>query len=139
MESEIKATEDGLEIKADKIKLEGPETEYVTLAVVEYDPYEGMDCEGNEKDKTLVRLPTFCRQVGEDDKITFSGKRDVDTRPESKPWNAPEEWIWTGYVLSEATYEVRDPRLHMLLLGFGQSLTSLPVVETKIEEVRVEN
>lgn len=122
-----------------EITLEGPETEYVTLAVVEYDPYEGMDCEGNEKDKTLVRLPTFCRQVGEDDKITFSGKLDVDTRPESKPWNAPEEWIWTGYVLSEATYEVRDPRLHMLLLGFGQSLTSLPVVETKIEEVRVKN
>ena len=121
-----------------EITLEGPETEYVTLAVVEYDPYEGMDCEGNEKDKTLVRLPTFCRQVGEDDKITFSGKRDVDTRPESEPWNAPEEWIWTGCVLSEATYEVRDPRLHMLLLGFDQSLTSLPVVETKIEEVRVE-
>lgn len=137
--SEIKATEDGLEIKADKIKLEGPEAEYVTLAVVEYDPYEGMDCEGNEKDKTLVRLPTFCRQVGEDDKITFSGKISVDTSLESEPWNAPEEWIWTGYVLAEASYEVRDPRLHMLLLGFGQSLTSLPVVETKIEEVRVEN
>ena len=137
--AEIKATENGLEIQAGKITLEGPETEYVTLAVVEYDPYEGMDCEANEKDKTLVRLPTFCHQVGEDDKITFSGKLDVDTRPESKPWNAPEEWIWTGYVLSEATYEVRDPRLHMLLLGFGQSLTSLPVVETKIEEVRVEN
>lgn len=119
--------------------MEGPETEYVTLAVVEYDPYEGMDCEGNEKSKTLVRLPTFCQQVGEDDKITFSGKISVDASPESKPWNAPEEWIWTGYVLAEASYEVRDPRLHMLLLGFGQSLTSLPVVETKIEEVRVEN
>lgn len=137
--SEIKTTEDGLEIKANEITLEGPETEYVTLAVVEYDPYEGMDCEGNEKDKTLVRLPTFCRQVDEDDKITFSGKISVDASPESKPWNAPEEWIWTGYVLAEASYEVRDPRLHMLLLGFGQSLTSLPVVETKIEEVRVEN
>lgn len=137
--AEIKATENGLEIQAGKITLEGPETEYVTLAVVEYDPYEGMDCEGNEKDKTLVRLPTFCRQVGEDDKITFSGKISVDTRPESEPWNAPEEWIWTGYVLAEASYEVRDPRLHMLLLGFGQSLASLPVVETKIEEVRVEN
>lgn len=137
--TEIKATENGLGIQADKIKLEGPETEYVTLAVAEYDPYEGMDCEGNEKDKTLVRLPTFCRQVGEDDKITFSGKISVDTSPESEPWNAPEEWIWTGYVLAEASYEVRDPRLHMLLLGFGQSLTSLPVVETKIEEVRVEN
>lgn len=137
--TEIKATENGLGIQADKIKLEGPETEYVTLAVVEYDPYEGMDCEGNEKDKTLVRLPTFCRQVGEDDKITFSGKISVDTSSESEPWNAPEEWIWTGYVLAEASYEVRDPRLHMLLLGFDQSLTSLPVVETKIEEVRVEN
>lgn len=136
--AEIKTTENGLEIQASKIKLEGPETEYVTLAVVEYDPYEGMDCEGNEKDKTLVRLPTFCRQVGEEDKITFSGKISVDTSPESEPWNAPEGWIWTGYVLSEATYEVRDPRLHMLLLGFSQSLTSLPVVETKIEEVRVE-
>lgn len=109
--AEIKATENGLGIQADKITLEGPETEYVTLAAVEYDPYEGMDCEGNEK----------------------------DTRPESEPWNAPEEWIWTGYVLSKASYEVRDPHLHMLLLGFGQSLTSLPVVETKIEEVRVEN
>lgn len=137
--AEIKTTDNGLEIQASKITLEGPETEYVTLAVVEYDPYEGMDCEGNEKDKTLVRLPTFCRQVGEDDKITFSGKISVDTRPESEPWNAPEEWIWTGYVLAEASYEVRDPRLHMLLLGFDQSLTSLPVVETKIEEVRVEN
>lgn len=137
--AEIKTTENGLEIQASKIKLEGPETEYVTLAVVEYDPYEGMDCEGNEKDKTLVRLPTFCRQVGEEDKITFSGKISVDTSPESEPWNAPEEWIWTGYVLAEASYEVRDPRLHMLLLGFDQSLTSLPVVETKIEEVRVEN
>lgn len=137
--AEIKATEDGLGIQAGKITLEGPETEYVTLAAVEYDPYEGMDCEGNEKDKTLVRLPAFCQQVGEDDKITFSGKLDVDTRLESEPWNAPEEWIWTGYVLAKATYEVRGPRLHMLLLGFGQSLTSLPVVETKIEEVRVEN
>lgn len=135
--AEIKTN--GLEIQASKITLEGPETEYVTLAVVEYDPYEGMDCEGNEKDKTLVRLPTFCRQVGEDDKITFSGKISVDTSPESEPWNAPEEWIWTGYVLAEASYEVRDPRLHMLLLGFDQSLASLPVVETKIEEVRVEN
>lgn len=135
----IKATENGLGIQAGKITLEGPETEYVTLAAVEYDPYEGMDCEGNEKDKTLVRLPAFCQQVGEDDKITFSGKLDVDTRLESEPWNAPEEWIWTGYVLAKATYEVRGPRLHMLLLGFGQSLTSLPVVETKIEEVRVEN
>lgn len=137
--AEIKTTENGLEIQAGKITLEGPETEYVTLAVVEYDPYEGMDCEGNEKDKTLVRLPTFCRQVDEDDKITFSRKISVDASPESKPWNALEEWIWTGYVLAEASYEVRDPRLHMLLLGFGQSLTSLPVVETKIEEVRVEN
>lgn len=137
--AEIKATEDGLGIQAGKITLEGPETEYVTLAAVEYDPYEGMDCEENEKDKTLVRLPAFCQQVGEDDKITFSGKLDVDTRLESEPWNAPEEWIWTGYVLAKATYEVRGPRLHMLLLGFGQSLTSLPVVETKIEEVRVEN
>lgn len=137
--SEIKATENGLGIQAGKITLEGPETEYVTLAAVEYDPYEGMDCEGNEKDTTLVRLPTFCHQVGEDDKITFSGKINVDTKPESKPWNAPEEWIWTGYVLAKASYEVRDPHLHMLLLGFGQSLTSLPVVETKIEEVRVEN
>ena len=136
--AEIKTAENGLEIQASKITLEGPETEYVTLAVVEYDPYEGMDCEGNEKDKTLVRLPTFCQQVGEDDKITFSGKISVDTSPESEPWNAPEEWIWTGYVLAEASYEVRDPRLHMLLLGFDQSLTSLPVVETKIEEVRVE-
>lgn len=135
----IKATENGLGIQAGKITLEGPETEYVTLAAVEYDPYEGMDCEGNEKDKTLVRLPAFCQQVGEDDKITFSGKLDVDTRLESEPWNAPEEWIWTGYVLAKATYEVRGPRLHMLLLGFGQSLTSLPVVETKIEEVKVEN
>ena len=135
----IKATENGLGIQAGKITLEGPETEYVTLAAVEYDPCEGMDCEGNEKDKTLVRLPAFCQQVGEDDKITFSGKLDVDTRLESEPWNAPEEWIWTGYVLAKATYEVRGPRLHMLLLGFGQSLTSLPVVETKIEEVRVEN
>ena len=87
----IKATENGLGIQADKITLEGPETEYVTLAAVEYDPYEGMDCEGNEKDTTLVRLPTFCHQVGEDDKITFSGKINVDTKPESKPWNAPEE------------------------------------------------
>lgn len=137
--AEIKATKNGLGIQAGKITLEGPETEYVTLAAVEYDPYEGMDCEGNEKDKTLVRLPAFCQQVGEDDKITFSGKLDVDTRLESEPWNAPEEWIWTGYVLAKATYEVRGPRLHMLLLGFGQSLTSLPVVETKIEEVRVEN
>lgn len=136
---EIKATENGLGIQASKITLEGPETEYVTLAVVEYDPYDGMDCEGDEKDKTLVRLPTFCRQVDEDDKITFSGKISVDASPESEPWNAPKEWIWTGYVLAEASYEVRDPRLHMLLLGFGQSLTSLPVVETKIEEVRVEN
>ena len=135
----IKATENGLGIQADKITLEGPETEYVTLAAVEYDPYEGMDCEGNEKDTTLVRLPTFCHQVGEDDKITFSGKINVDTKPESKPWNAPKEWIWTGYVLAKASYEVRDPHLHMLLLGCGQSLTSLPVVETKIEEVRVEN
>ena len=137
--AEIKTTGNGLGIQASKITLEGPETEYVTLAVVEYDPYEGMDCEGNEKSKALVRLPTFCQQVGEDDKITFSGRLDVDTRPESEPWNAPEEWIWTGYVLSKATYEVRGPRLHMLLLGFDQSLTSLPVVETKIEEVRVEN
>ena len=70
--SEIKTAENGLGIQAGKITLEGPETEYVTLAAVEYDPYEGMDCEGNEKDKTLVRLPTFCHQVGEDDKITFS-------------------------------------------------------------------
>lgn len=137
--SEIKAMENGLEIEANEITLNESKSKFVTLAVVEYDPDEGMDCEGNEKDKTLVRLPAFCHQVGEDDKITFSGKINVDTRPESKPWNAPEEWIWTGYVLVKASYEIRDPRLHMLLLGFGQSLTSLPVVETKIEEVRVEN
>lgn len=87
----------------------------------------------------ITTLDVYDAEVDEDDKITFSGKISVDASPESKPWNAPEEWIWTGYVLAEASYEVRDPRLHMLLLGFGQSLTSLPVVETKIEEVRVEN
>lgn len=40
------------------------------------------------------------------------------------------------------TYEERDEERYPVkneLLGFGQSLTSLPVVETKIEEVRVEN
>ncbi|SEM38936.1 hypothetical protein SAMN05216431_10233 [Ligilactobacillus sp. WC1T17] len=121
--SEIKTTENGLEIQANKITLEGPETKYITLAVVEYDPYEGMDCEGNDKDKTLVRLPTFCHQVNRGDLITFK------TGSSSKPFQ--------GKVLAKQTYNVEDDYLPMLLLAFNQDLGCLPTIEVKIEEVRV--
>lgn len=120
--SEIKATEDGLEIKADKIKLEGPEAEYVTLAVVKGEVL------GNMKN-TLVRLPTFCHQVSEGDTVAFTQNLICTVR---------------GRVLIKATYDVEDPRLHMLMLmqstdPMFQDPKNLPIVEMKIEEVRVEN
>lgn len=125
--SEIKTTENGLEIEANKITLEGPKTEYVTLAVVEYNPNEALGCEGNATENALVRLPTFCHQVSEGDTVTFTRGSIFTVR---------------GRVLIKVTYDVEDPRLHMLMLMEStapafQDPKNLPVVETKIEEVRV--
>lgn len=126
--SEIKATEDGLEIKANKItlgKLE-PKSKYVTLAIVEYDPFEGTGDAGVTRRKDIVSLPTFCRQVDKDDLITFRAAPDCD--------------LFSGKVLVKQTYDIEGDYLPMLLLAFDRDPQyALPTVETKIEEVRVEN
>lgn len=122
--AEIKATENGLGIQAGKITLEGPETEYVTLAVVEYDPDETTMNEGTRVKNIIVRLPTFCRQVDRGDLITFT-----------KHLNP---MIFNGKVLAKQTYAVEGDYLPMLLLAFdSKSLGTLPTVRTKIEETRV--
>lgn len=122
-----------------EITLEGPETEYVTLAVVEYDPYEGMIAKETKKARRLFvcrhsanKLAKMIRSRSAEDLTWTRGLK-------ASRGMLPKNGSGRGTCFLKATYEVRGPRLHMLLLGFDQSLTSLPVVETKIEEVRVEN
>lgn len=124
--SEIKTTEDGLEIKANKITLNEsePKSKYITLAVVEYDPDEGTRSEGIAVENMIVSLPTFCCQVNKGDLITF--KESVGPK------------IFNGKVLAKQTYDVEDDYLPMLMLAFqNKSLGALPTVETKIVEMRV--
>lgn len=124
--SEIKTTEDGLEIKANKITLNEsePKSKYITLAVVEYDPDEGTRNEGIAVENMIVSLPAFCCQVNKGDLITF--KESVGPK------------IFNGKVLAKQTYDVEDDYLPMLMLAFqNKSLGALPTVETKIVEMRV--
>lgn len=124
--SEIKTTENGLEIKANKITLteSEPKSKYITLAVVEYDPDEGTRNEGIAVENMIVSLPTFCCQVNKGDLITF--KESVGPQ------------IFNGKVLAKQTYDVEDDYLPMLMLAFqNKSLGALPTVETKIVEMRV--
>lgn len=124
--SEIKTTENGLEIEANKITLNEsePKSKYITLAVVEYDPDEGTRNEGIAVKNTIVSLPTFCRQVNRGDLITF--KKPVGPQ------------FFNGKVLAKQTYDIEGGYLPMLLLAFqNKYLGVLPTVETKIEETRV--
>ncbi len=101
-----------------------PETKYVTLAVVEYDPDEGTRSEGIAVENMIVSLPTFCCQVNKGDLITF--KESVGPQ------------IFNGKVLAKQTYDIEDDYLPMLMLAFqNKSLGALPTVETKIVEMRV--
>lgn len=122
--SEIKTTENGLEIKANKITLNESKPKYITLAVVEYDPFEGTEDVGVTTSKAIVSLPTFCRQVGRGDLITF--RTDSDSKP------------FSGKVLAKQTYDIEGDYLSMLLLAFGHDpIYALPTVEAKIEETKV--
>lgn len=123
--SEIKTTENGLEIEANKITLNEsePKSKYITLAVVEYDPDEGTRNEGIAVENMIVSLPTFCRQVNRGDLITF--KESVGPQ------------IFNGKVLAKETYGFREDYLSMLLLMSHRSLETLPNVEAKVEKVRV--
>ena len=104
----------------DEVKT-GSGSKYITLAAVEYDPDEGTENEGNTTDIEIVRLPTFCHQVGKDDLITF--KRNYN--------------VFKGVVLAKQTYNTEDNYLSMLLIASYRSLEGLSTVETKIEETRV--
>ena len=98
-----------------------PETKYITLAAVEYDPDEGTKKEGYTTDIEIVRLPTFCHQVGKNDLITFRRSYKV----------------FKGVVIAKQTYNTEDNYLSMLLRVSCHSLEGLSTVETKIEETKV--
>ena len=124
--SEIKTTENGLKIEANEItpNESEPKSKYITLAAVEYDPFEGTEDAGTITRNTIVSLPTFCHQVNRGDLITFK--------------EAVGPQIFNGKVLDKQTYDVEGDYLPMLLLAFeNKSLGALPTVETKIEETRV--
>lgn len=122
--NEIKTTENGLEIEANKITLNESKSKYITLAVVEYDPNRTTMYEGTKVENIIVSLPTFCHQVSRGDLITF--KKHLNPQP------------FKGEVLAKETYDVKDDYLLMLLSASNiESLETLPTVETKIVETRV--